>query len=149
MNILNNKKACYAASQPRLGSHCPTAGFGLRHMSFFVGEHMALTKQSYKIMLRSPSWQEKRVEILNRAGGVCEHCGRQTQFLEVHHEKYSGTHPSDTDNEWLKAICRECHDLESWTERLRKYSEHKAQLEDMGVVIDADISEELIRRYEV
>ena len=106
-------------------------------------------KQMYRILLKRPEWQEKRLFILSRAGGVCEYCGTNSDFLQVHHEKYIGDYPWETPDENLKAICDDCHDTESWTERLRKYSDHKRRLSEGGITITPELHEELISKYEV
>lgn len=55
----------------------------------------------------SESWREKRVLVMNRAGGVCEGCGLR-DAAQVHHLHYR-----TFGNEFLwdlRAVCRECHE---------------------------------------
>lgn len=102
----------------------------------------------YRDMLLDARWEETRRRIVCRANGTCECCGLPTARFEVHHLKYMGTHPSDTPDEHLKAVCRSCHDLPHWVERNHRYVMHKRALMASGD-FNADIHQELIRKYEI
>jgi hypothetical protein len=68
-------------------------------------------KQSYYEMLRSPLWQKKRLEILDRAGFECEDCGSKTDTLNVHHSYYErGVKPWEYPDESLHCLCETCHE---------------------------------------
>ena len=60
----------------------------------------------YRRYLRSAHWRTLRQQVLRRAGGRCETCGRAGR-LEVHHLMYERR-----GNELLgdlRALCRDCH----------------------------------------
>ena len=60
-----------------------------------------------KDYFQSTGWKERREEILERAGGRCESCGRASRKLEVHHLTYERWgHEADGD---LTVTCPECH----------------------------------------
>ena len=64
----------------------------------------------YSRKLNDPRWKQKRLEIIERAGGKCEGCGRRGP-LEVHHCAYlPGREPWDYDADLLMAMCRGCHE---------------------------------------
>jgi hypothetical protein len=61
--------------------------------------------QSYEAFLHSKAWAEIRHRVLERAGHVCEACGRRPAII-VHHltMRYGFKPPL-----WcLKAVCRHC-----------------------------------------
>lgn len=61
----------------------------------------------YDAYLSSPLWQATRRQVLERAGGRCEHCDAATR-LDVHHKTYARLdHERLTD---LVALCRDCHE---------------------------------------
>jgi 5-methylcytosine-specific restriction endonuclease McrA len=65
----------------------------------------------YALYLRSPYWGLLRVQVIARAGGVCDSCGLVVPrgAWEVHHTRYPallGTEP----HEWLVFACRTCHE---------------------------------------
>jgi hypothetical protein len=70
----------------------------------------------YNAYLLTPTWRNKRMRVLERAGGRCEGCGEQ-RAVQVHHRRY----PQDCrpgSREWITreklfdliAICEGCHD---------------------------------------
>jgi hypothetical protein len=65
---------------------------------------------SYYEKLRDPRWQEKRLEIMKRAGFRCENCGNDKKTLHVHHGYYErGLDPWEYDNDTLWCLCEDCH----------------------------------------
>jgi 5-methylcytosine-specific restriction endonuclease McrA len=60
----------------------------------------------YHGYMKSKAWAERRHAVMVRAGGLCEHCQRQTATA-VHHITYDslGEEPL-TD---LQALCARCH----------------------------------------
>ena len=61
---------------------------------------------TYKEYIRSDAWRRKRVEVIRRAGGVCERCG-DWPIANVHHLSYrrlGNELPAD-----LLGVCRQCH----------------------------------------
>lgn len=78
---------------------------------------------TYSEKLKDPRWQKKRLEVLERAGWVCEDCGTDTKQLEVHHPHYiKGREPWEYDRS-LMCLCSACHigrqaaesDIKIWT----------------------------------
>lgn len=63
----------------------------------------------FSALYTSPRWKDTRWRIILRDGGACTVCGAK-QILAVHHERYIGSHPSDTPDEYLKTLCHHCHD---------------------------------------
>jgi 5-methylcytosine-specific restriction endonuclease McrA len=66
-----------------------------------------LRRWRYRRYLRSAHWRALRKQVLRRAGGRCEACGRAGR-LDVHHLTYARR-----GNELLgdlQALCRDCHD---------------------------------------
>jgi hypothetical protein len=71
--------------------------------------------QRYRAYLESPEWQQRRAAVMERAGGICEACGRELAD-EVHHTSYA--HVFDEPLWELRAVCTDCH--EKLTERDRE-----------------------------
>lgn len=67
---------------------------------------------SYLNKLKSPLWQKKRLEILNRDKFTCQDCGGVESTLHVHHIAYY-KEPWDCPNELLVTLCEDCHENES------------------------------------
>lgn len=67
--------------------------------------------KTYYEKLRDPRWQRKRLEIMERDGFACIHCGDKTKTLNVHHAYYeSGKAPWEYGNWSLVTLCEDCHD---------------------------------------
>ena len=64
--------------------------------------------QTYSEKLRSPLWQECRLEVFNRDNFTCTLCGDADSELHVHHEEYSGD-PWEAPIDKLKTLCKHCH----------------------------------------
>lgn len=65
-------------------------------------------REAYQTYLTSRTWYEKRQQVLARARGVCEMCGKANVPLEVHHVVYAGKW-GDEDLSDLLAVCPMCH----------------------------------------
>ncbi len=73
---------------------------------------------TYAEKLRSPLWQKKRLEILQRDGWHCQLCSDAESNLQVHHKSYaSGKEPWEYHDENFITYCEHCHAL---TEFLKK-----------------------------
>jgi hypothetical protein len=71
-------------------------------------------KTSYSEKLKNPSWQRKRLEILDRDEFMCKMCHNEEETLHVHHRLYiPNTDPWDYPNELLVTLCEKCHEKES------------------------------------
>ena len=67
----------------------------------------------YKEQIKSPKWQKKRLEILNRDDFTCQICGAKDHTLHVHHLSYvQGKEIWDYPSENLITLCEFCHDTE-------------------------------------
>lgn len=68
------------------------------------------TAVKYTDHLKSPLWQKKRLEILEKAGWRCELCRKQEETLHVHHLVYKSGHlPWEYSDEELVSLCGGCH----------------------------------------
>ena len=65
---------------------------------------------TYAQKLKSPKWQKRRLEILNRDNFSCQYCGDNTTTLHIHHSKYTGE-PWEAPDDDLKTLCEDCHYL--------------------------------------
>jgi len=64
----------------------------------------------YKEQLKSPMWQKKRLEIMERDKFTCQCCGDTESQLQVHHTRYEfGKKVWEYDNETLITFCEDCH----------------------------------------
>ena len=71
-------------------------------------------KERYAEMLRSPLWQKKRLEIMQRDDFTCQHCGCKERELQVHHRAYhKGAKPWEYDDSELITLCNQCHEVET------------------------------------
>jgi hypothetical protein len=64
----------------------------------------------YSDKLKSPKWQKKRLQILERDNWQCQYCKDTETQLQVHHLKYTNE-PWDADNNDLITACSDCHQL--------------------------------------
>lgn len=66
--------------------------------------------KTYAEKLRDPRWQKLRLEIMQRDGFKCRHCGDKEQTLNVHHSYYEkGFNPWDYPDQTLFTLCIDCH----------------------------------------
>jgi 5-methylcytosine-specific restriction endonuclease McrA len=66
---------------------------------------------TYSDKLRSPLWQKKRLEILQRDGWKCKFCGSEIKNLQVHHILYKKRDPWDYPDFVYQTVCDDCHAL--------------------------------------
>lgn len=64
----------------------------------------------YSDKLKSPKWQRKRLEVLQRDDFKCRLCGNTEIELQIHHLKYSGE-PHEAPLENLITYCKVCHQV--------------------------------------
>jgi hypothetical protein len=69
---------------------------------------------NYSDKLKSPKWQKKRLEVLQRDSFKCCLCGDEETELHVHHLKYTGPNPENAPNEDLETLCKDCHYLKTF-----------------------------------
>ena len=68
------------------------------------------TKTAYSERLKHPRWQRKRLEVFNRAGFECEHCGEADRSLHAHHLFYEkNAEPWDYPDLAFVCLCESCH----------------------------------------
>jgi hypothetical protein len=74
--------------------------------TFAPHPYAALFPMNYRAYIRSEAWRRKRTEVIRRARGMCERCGRWP-IVNVHHLSYArlGDEPL-TD---LIGACSRCH----------------------------------------
>lgn len=66
-------------------------------------------KQDYAELLKSPKWQRKRLEIMQRDNWRCKSCDDDNSELHVHHFVYTTNEPWMEKNENLITLCGTCH----------------------------------------
>ena len=82
--------------------------------SFLKKRNNMEKKKTYSELLRSPLWQKKRLEIMQRDDFACQHCGSEDNELQVHHLVYhKGAKPWEYDNSELITLCSHCHEMET------------------------------------
>lgn len=62
----------------------------------------------YSNLLKSPKWQKKRLNVLNRDNFTCIYCGDKETELHIHHLKYNGN-PIESPLSDLQTVCKNCH----------------------------------------
>jgi hypothetical protein len=68
--------------------------------------------KAYAEKLKDPRWQRKRLEIFQRDGWECIHCGSSRRMLCCHHVKYiEGLEPWEYPDDLLLTLCETCHDM--------------------------------------
>lgn len=76
--------------------------------AFIFGDIMDST--DFANMYKSPLWQKKRLEILERDDYQCQGCGDKESQLQVHHGYYEkGLKLWEYDNDTLWTYCEPCH----------------------------------------
>lgn len=73
---------------------------------------------NYSEQLKSPMWQKKRLEIMQRDNFTCQDCGDTESQLQVHHKSYvfnKNAWQYEDDN--FITLCETCH---SWVTDLKK-----------------------------
>jgi hypothetical protein len=71
----------------------------------------------YRMQLRDPRWQRRRLEIMSKAQFSCEQCGDTKTTLNVHHKQYRrGAQPWEYSDDELACWCENCHAAEHKTE---------------------------------
>ena len=72
---------------------------------------MKKEKVSYKELLRRPQWLRKRAKMIELYGRTCQHCGKVTDLLTIHHRYYvAGRMPWQYPDWALIPVCdTPCH----------------------------------------
>ena len=67
---------------------------------------------------KDPRWQKKRLEVFDRDGWECSHCGASTNELHVHHVRYQTNKKVwEYEDQDLRTLCRACHSFVTETTR--------------------------------
>lgn len=76
---------------------------------------------TYSEQLKHPSWQKKRLEILQRDEFTCQHCSDKEHQLHVHHRYYvSGRYAWEYPDFCYLSLCADCHkEVKIRTEEMR------------------------------
>jgi hypothetical protein len=65
---------------------------------------------TYAEQLKSPKWQKKRLEILERDNYECRECKSKDRKLHVHHGYYDRDRLAwEYENKYLHTLCESCH----------------------------------------
>ncbi len=68
---------------------------------------------TYEEKLKLPSWQQRRLQILQRDKWKCTCCNRSDIELQVHHKIYLDLpSPQDYPDDLLVTLCKVCHNKE-------------------------------------
>lgn len=78
---------------------------------------------SYNEQIKSPHWQKRRLQILQRDNFTCQICGSTEKTLHVHHLCYRKDakiwdYPDNT----LITLCEDCHSMEHEMQSENDYS---------------------------
>lgn len=78
---------------------------------------------SYNEQIKSPHWQKRRLQILQRDNFTCQICGSTEKTLHVHHLCYRKDakiwdYPDNT----LMTLCEDCHRMEHEMQSENDYS---------------------------
>jgi 5-methylcytosine-specific restriction endonuclease McrA len=72
-----------------------------------------MNRREYRRLLQDPKWKIKAQFIRKRDGHKCQHCGKKSHRLQVHHTIYiNGLNPWEYENETLISLCSTCHKKE-------------------------------------
>lgn len=72
--------------------------------------------------LKDPRWQRLRLEVFQRDNFTCKDCRRTDRTLHVHHCKYQGRNPWETEPKFLITLCDKCHEQRAEIESAAKAS---------------------------
>ena len=81
---------------------------------------------NYADQLKSPLWQKKRLEILERDKFTCQICLDTETQLHIHHQSYDNTYQTkawEYPNHVYKTLCSDCH--KAITDHLQEYGNDK------------------------
>jgi len=87
--------------------------------------------------LKSPKWQKKRLEILERDNYTCQCCGNKEEQLHVHHYVYrKNTDLWDYEDGYLVTFCNSCHEEWHWNNDFIKQKLCVPNLYTHGLLLD-------------
>lgn len=104
---------------------------------------------TYADKLKSPKWQRKRLQVLERDNWTCKSCGDTETTLHVHHHIYNkGAEPWEYDDRLLTTYCEECHSMvetiKNSMDDIRTIVSKKIKLSDERVLVVSLVNYELV-----
>ena len=93
---------------------------------------------NYSQKLKSPKWQKKRLEILQRDEFKCKNCNSEEKTLHIHHLDYDKCEPWEYENRFLITLCEDCHEKE---EMLKNFTSSSIEYLTTLGFLRSDISE--------
>lgn len=94
-----------------------------------------MKKDDYLDQIKSPKWQKRRLDILNRDDFTCQMCGSKETTLHVHHLVYHDGRKMWEYEDWeLLTLCEKCHNHEHLIGEV--IDEKIFQLKSRGVSIE-------------
>lgn len=94
-----------------------------------------MKKYDYLVQIKSPKWQKRRLDILNRDDFTCQMCGSKETTLHVHHLVYHDGRKMWEYEDWeLLTLCEKCHNHEHLIGEV--IDEKIFQLKSRGVSIE-------------
>lgn len=94
-----------------------------------------MKKDEFLKQIKSPHWQKKRLEIMERDNFTCQYCLDTENTLTVHHKSYKeGVNYWDYADSELITLCEYCHEQEHLNkdELYFKFLEIKKYYETLG-----------------
>ena len=72
-----------------------------------------MKKEEFIEQIKSPQWQKRRLEIMQRDDFTCQHCLSKNRTLTVHHKMYiKGRKYWEYEDDCLITLCERCHKYE-------------------------------------
>jgi len=94
-------------------------------------------KSNYAELLKSPQWQRKRLEIMQRDNWQCVICLDGNSTLNVHHKEYLRGHkPWEYGDHALMTLCEACHELCHFTGDKSELKQHIMERHGHGTITD-------------
>ncbi len=126
----------YRATQTKLIYHRPRIKRYWPHpyLEKVKVEHYILptVKDMWQGNKAAPEYEANRREVLRRANGACERCGRATKLVVHHHHRVQWRkNPKQADHrpEAMEALCQSCHDKEHRAERIYRLKQNTRKQE--------------------
>ena len=83
---------------------------------------MRTMKAEFQEQIKSPKWQKRRLEIMQRDDFTCQICGDKETTLHVHHLHYVPNRDYWDYEDWeLITLCEDCHKNEHDIEGILDY----------------------------
>lgn len=98
-------------------------------------------KTEFQEQIKSPKWQKRRLEIMQRDGFACQICGDKETTLHVHHLRYVPNRAYWDYEDWeLITLCERCHkeehDIETLLDYVKSIKQHGITLFEIGCLLE-------------